>query len=107
MTLAEGYILLTEVVEKEGDQFVAHCLELDTATCGDTIEEAFSNLRDAIVVHLNALEEVGTIERVFNERNIIVHPVASPVEQWPWPIPVSEAVNKIVRPVKQHIPVPA
>ena len=101
----EGYILLTEVVEEDDGQFAAYCLELGTATCGDTIEEALSNLQEAIVVHLNALDEVGTRERVFKERNIVVHPMASHIEQWP--IPFSEAVNKIVRPVRQPIPVPA
>ena len=39
-----GEIVLTELVEPDGDQFAAYCLELGTASCGDTIEEAFTNL---------------------------------------------------------------
>ena len=68
----EGIVVLTSVVEEEGDQFVSYCTELETASCGDTIEEAFANLEEAIIVHLNALEETGERDRVFRERNIEV-----------------------------------
>ena len=96
--MAEGYVLLTQVVEEEEDgQYAAHCPELGVATCGDTIEEAFSNLRDAIEVHLNALEEVGTRERVLQERNIVIHPSTA----------THEPVNRIVRQVRQQIPASA
>ena len=72
---ANGYILLTIQVEPEGDQFVSTCLELGTASCGDTAQEALDNLREAITVHLSALEEVGERERVFGERGIeVLHP---------------------------------
>ena len=98
-----GYILLTEVIEPEDGQFAAHCLELGTATCGDTIEEALGNLREAIMVHLNALEEVGTRGRVFEERNIAIRQIGA--EEIDWPIPLSEAMDKIVRPMRQPIPV--
>ena len=53
-----GEIVLTELVEPDGDQFAAYCLELGTASCGDTIEEAFTNLEEAIWVHLNELEAI-------------------------------------------------
>ena len=63
-------IVLTSVVEPEGEMFVSTCPELGTASCGDTIQEAFENLEEAITVHLNALEELGERERVFRERGI-------------------------------------
>ena len=65
-----GTILLTEVVEQEGDQFAVQCPELGIASCGDSIEEAFANIREAIALHLNVLEELGDRERVFRERGI-------------------------------------
>lgn len=65
-----GHVLLTGVVEEEGDQFVSYCRELGTSSCGDTVDEAFVNLGDAIGVHLDALVEAGELERVFRERNI-------------------------------------
>jgi len=65
-----GYIVVTGIVEREGNQFVSHCRELGTSSCGDTVEEAFRNLEDAIEVHLSALEETGEILRVLRERHI-------------------------------------
>ena len=50
-------ILLTQVVTEEDGQYVSHCPELGTVSCGSTIDEAFANLEEAIEVHLNALEE--------------------------------------------------
>ena len=39
---------LTAIIEKEGDGYVALCPELDVASQGDTIEEARSNLIEAL-----------------------------------------------------------
>ena len=54
-----GSIQLTQVVEREGGQFAAHCPELGIASCGDTIEEAFANIHEAILLHLGMLEDLG------------------------------------------------
>ncbi len=63
----EGAIVLTSVVEQEGSQFVSFCVELGTASCGDTVQEAYENLQEAIWVHLNELEVTGERDRVFRE----------------------------------------
>ena len=76
-----GSILLTEVVSEEDGQYVSYCPELGTASCGSTIDEAFSNLAEAIGVHLNALEEVGARVRVFSERSISIIPTDAAM--WP------------------------
>ena len=102
MNTTESFIILTEVVEREGSQFAAHCLELGTATCGDTIDEAFANLEDAITVHLSALEEVGTIGQILKERNITVRSLIS--EDIAWPVSVGEVVGKVVKPSRHPIP---
>ncbi len=99
--MAEGYIILTLVVDEEDGQFAAHCPELGTATCGDTIEEALANLREAVTVHLDALEEVGTREKVFAERKIKVHESATEVQ---WTIPVGQVLDKVVQPICQRVP---
>jgi predicted RNase H-like HicB family nuclease len=39
---------LTAIIEREGDGYVALCPELDIASQGDTIEEARSNLIEAL-----------------------------------------------------------
>ena len=95
-------VVLTSVVEPEDDMFVSTCIELGTASCGDTIQEAFENLEEAIAVHLNALEELGETERVFHERGIEI--LRSPIEETvPRPIPIDKVVK-----ISQHpVPVPA
>ncbi|MFZ2448533.1 MAG: type II toxin-antitoxin system HicB family antitoxin [Syntrophobacteraceae bacterium] len=40
--------LFTGIIEREGDGYVALCPELDIASQGDTVEEARSNLVEAI-----------------------------------------------------------
>ena len=39
---------LTAIIEREGDGYVALCPELDVASQGDSVEEARSNLIEAI-----------------------------------------------------------
>ncbi len=68
--MLQGIVILTGMVEKEGDQFVSYCRELGSSSCGNTAFEALDNLGDAIEVHINALIETGELERVFRERNI-------------------------------------
>ena len=60
-----GFVLLTGIVEQEGNQYTASCLELGTATCADTPEEARSNLDEAVQLEVDVLEELGERVRVF------------------------------------------
>ena len=39
---------LTAIIEREGDEYVALCPELDIASQGDSIELARENLREAL-----------------------------------------------------------
>lgn len=74
-----GYIKLTYEVTQEGKQFVSRCVELGTASCGDTLDDAFENIADATIEYLNAIEELGERSRVFIEKGIEItdHPPAS------------------------------
>ena len=65
-----GYIVLTGIVEEEDGQFASYCRELGTASCGDTVTEAFDNLRGAIELNIEGMEVVGELERTLRERNI-------------------------------------
>jgi predicted RNase H-like HicB family nuclease len=40
--------ILTAIVQREGDGFVALCPELDVASQGDSIEQARENLKEAV-----------------------------------------------------------
>ena|GEM_PF-1897035 len=39
------------VIYREGKYYVSQCLNIDIASCGDTIEEALSNLKDAVELY--------------------------------------------------------
>ena len=67
-----GFFTLTNVAEKDGDGYVAACLELGAVASGDSIEEAFQNLEETVWVQLKALEEAGEMERVFRENGVQV-----------------------------------
>ena len=83
-----GYITLTHVVlQEEGDNaYTGYCPELGTATCGDTPDEAMQNLGEAVVMHLNALEETGERKRFFKE---LGHRQRGPVQGSTHPSPPS------------------
>jgi predicted RNA binding protein YcfA (HicA-like mRNA interferase family)/predicted RNase H-like HicB family nuclease len=67
---AIGYVALTLEVHREGRQFVSRCRELGTASCGDTLDEAFENIKDATIEYLNAIEQLGERPRIFREKGI-------------------------------------
>ena len=72
MAIGTAYIYVTGVAEREGDQWASFCEELGTASCGDTPEEAFANLDEAVQVYLETLAEYGELNRVFGECGIVV-----------------------------------
>jgi predicted RNase H-like HicB family nuclease len=43
---------LTAVVTREGDWYVARCLEIEAVSQGETVEQALANLRDVVEVYL-------------------------------------------------------
>lgn len=71
----KGYIVLTLAFEKKGGRWVAHCAELGTATFGRSLPEAEKRIKEAVLLHLNTLEDVGECARFFKEHNITYHHV--------------------------------
>src|SRR6266536_3370276 len=47
---------LTAVVTREGEWYVARCLEIEAVSQGETVEQALANLREVVEIHL---EEEG------------------------------------------------
>lgn len=39
------------VIYREGKYYVSQCLNVDVASCGDTIEGAINNLKDAVELY--------------------------------------------------------
>ncbi len=54
-------------VFKEGDSYVAYVPELDLSTCGDTKEQARTNIQDAIRGFLEAAYDKGTLDEILEE----------------------------------------
>jgi predicted RNase H-like HicB family nuclease len=67
------YVILTFVVEQEGEYQVSKCLELGTASFGNDVDEALENLMDATEVYLNTLEDLGECRRVLEEKGVRVY----------------------------------
>ena len=65
-----GYVALTLKFRKEGRKWVAFCEELGTSTFGANLHEAQKRIQEAVICHLNALEDVGERARFFAENHI-------------------------------------
>jgi predicted RNase H-like HicB family nuclease len=48
---------LTAAVHQEEDWYVAQCLEVDVASQGRTVEEALANLREAVALYLDEIDD--------------------------------------------------
>lgn len=55
------------LVWQEGKVFVSYCPELDVSSCGDTVEEARTNLRAAIRLFLEEAGKMGTLDSILKE----------------------------------------
>ena len=52
---------LTAAVKKEGDWYVAQCLEVEVASQGETFDLALSNLKEALELYFEGEPAVGPI----------------------------------------------
>ena len=51
---------LKYVIYQEGKYFVSQGLNIDVASCGDTMEEAISNLKEAVELYLKD-DDIGQL----------------------------------------------
>jgi predicted RNase H-like HicB family nuclease len=61
--LKRKFNLSATIWEEEG-VYVSKCPELGVASCGDTPEEALSNLKEAVELYLDNARELGLIADV-------------------------------------------
>ena len=59
---------LTATIRREDDGFVALCSELDIASQGDTVEEARSNLKEAVELFFETAPPDEIANRPFTVR---------------------------------------
>ena len=57
----------TAIIEREDNDYVAICPELDVASQGKTVEEARQNLREAIQLFFESASEQEVKERLHGE----------------------------------------
>jgi len=69
---ATVYIVVTFKFKKEGKKWVAYCEELGTSTFANTFDKAQERIEEAVLLHLNTLEDVGECANFFAEHNIKV-----------------------------------
>ena len=68
-----GYIVLTLAFKPEGRRWVARCEELGTATFGRSLTEAEKRIKEAVLLHLSTLEDVGECTRFLMEHKVEFH----------------------------------
>jgi len=59
--------LLTAIIEREADVFVALCPELDIVSQGDSVESARSNLREAVELFFETADPSEVERRLHTE----------------------------------------
>lgn len=57
----------TAILEKEGSMYVAICPELDVASQGATVEEATSNLKEAVELFLECADKKEIQQRMHTD----------------------------------------
>jgi predicted RNase H-like HicB family nuclease len=57
----------TAIIEREGNGYVSLCPELDIASQGETVEEARSNLSEAVELFLETASKSEIRERMHDE----------------------------------------
>lgn len=70
-------VRLTAIIEREDDGFVALCPQLDIASQGSSIEEARSNLIEALTLFFEAADQSEVARRLHGE-------VSSPRSKFPY-----------------------
>lgn len=60
-------IILSGEVWKEGSMYTSYCPELDVASCGKTIEQAWKNLNEALQIFIEETTKKGTLEELLRE----------------------------------------
>ena len=63
-------ISVTHRIRKEKRGYFALCPEFDVASHGRTVEEADKNLKEAVILYLESIEQLGTRDAIFKKRNI-------------------------------------
>ena len=65
MTEMTETFTFSAMVQKKNEQYVSSCLELEISSQGKTIEEAVSNLKEAVELHIEREDITLPVKRPF------------------------------------------
>lgn len=54
----------TAIVWKESEGYVSNCPELGVGSCGETLDKAVQNLREAVELYIDNATELGIVEDI-------------------------------------------
>ena len=93
--MATDFLRLTIQIEPaEEGGFVSYCPELDVASQGESLDEALAHAKEAIQVYLEALSDLGDLDRIIRERNL--HLVSTPDETANVQVTTGQVVSSLV-----------
>lgn len=58
---------LTALIEREDDMYVSFCPEVDIASQGSSIEEAYANLKEALTLFFESADPAEVAQRLHGE----------------------------------------
>lgn len=67
------YFRYSILVRQEGKQYSAWCPELDVASVGDSVEQACTNLKDAIDCFVKTYSELGELKQMLGDKGITLN----------------------------------
>ena len=66
-------IVVKHIIKKGEGCFVATCPDFDITTQGKSIEEANENLKEAVILYLETLDQLGIRDKIFKKRKINIY----------------------------------
>lgn len=58
---------MSEQIWKESNMYTSYCPELDVASCGQTVDEARKNLKEALEIFIEETSKLGTLDELLEE----------------------------------------
>ena len=66
-------MILTAIIHKEEEWFVAECTEVGTASQGKTIEDAIANLKEATELYLEEFPQLSLSHPILTTFEVLAH----------------------------------
>jgi len=66
-------MVLTAIIHREDDWFVAECPEVGTARQGPSVEEAIANLKEATEVYLDEFPRQSSVHPILTTFEVAAH----------------------------------